>query len=214
MVRFCHAWASTRHGRFPEIPESRWRQAPRLHVRLWSRARERRSVPPPGTAGRRVIHTHVPAPRAPHCQHREPAVCAKLPPLQVEEMVEARTTHSLRRSAAELVSHRSRSADRAPECSWHRQDIVPAAGAAFAASCRGRHYFDHPFQPRLGAPHAAPGAAVNAAPVPVMTARPGKIDQWPTRCSSTRRTRRRLGWSSCAAIASRNSISSRPRADS
>ena len=34
--------------------------------------------------------------------------------------------------------------------------------------------------------------------------------QWPIRCSSTRRTRRRPGWSYCAATVSRNSIS-RPR---
>ncbi len=34
---------------------------------------------------------------------------------------------------------------------------------------------------------------------------PHEISQWPTKCSSTRPIRRRPGWSSCAAIASRNS---------
>jgi hypothetical protein len=34
---------------------------------------------------------------------------------------------------------------------------------------------------------------------------PYEIYKWPTKCSSTRRTRRKPGWSSCAAIASKNS---------
>ena len=41
-----------------------------------------------------------------------------------------------------------------------------------------------------------------------------EIVQWPTRCSSTRRIRRRPGWSCCAATALRNSISRRRTANS
>src|SRR5580704_14110333 len=43
---------------------------------------------------------------------------------------------------------------------------------------------------------------------------PYEIYKWPTKCSSTRRTRRRPGWSSCAAIASKNSTLNPPPASS
>ena len=165
---------------------------------------------------------HVPAPGAPGRQHRELAVAASCRPLQVEDMLEARDTNSLRRGAPEQALRNIRFSDFAHACSSHRQDtsllrldFARSRGmAALAHPCCGRDGFDHPFQPRLGAPHVAPSAAIVAALVPVNAARPGKIDQWPIRCSSTRHTRRRLGWSWYAAIAWRNSISSRQTAGS
>ena len=131
-------------------------------------------------------------------------------------MLEAETDPP-RRSAAEQVM--SYLGFRLMPDSMHRRDSrvlgldrPRARGTASASGGRGG--FDQLCHTHSGAPLAAPDAAAIAAPDLRKTACPRKIDQWPTKCSSTRPTRRKPGWSSCAAIAWRNSISNRRAADS
>ncbi len=91
---------------------------------------------------------------------------------------------------------------RAPPLSRDRRDGAPCYGASrTAAADRG---------PSL--PHQS-GRLLALSPAPHRSrerrehARPSEIILWPTKCSSTRPIRKKPGWWSCAATASRNSTS-------
>ena len=69
---------------------------------------------------------------------------------------------------------------------------------------------------RISSLHRQTGGTPSSVAVPARNVRsrqPSRDLQWPTKCSSTRPIRRKPGWSSCAATASKNSISS-PRSAS
>ena len=98
-----------------------------------------------------------------------------------------------------------------------RVEVMPEAffkvrpARSFVTSSRARHPGCIAFWrgSALRPFHNKSGSSLSAPPLVggCQSTRRNETVQWPIRCSSMRRIRRKPGWSSCAATASRNSIS-------